>query len=52
MRFGFCTNVNFLLNGDPQSRVIFDTVLSAGYDYIELPLSAIGQLIDILKAIF
>ena len=40
MQFGYCANLNFLLNGDEISRRIFYAVLDAGYDYIETPLSA------------
>jgi sugar phosphate isomerase/epimerase len=40
MKFGYCANLNFLLNGDEASRKIFYSVLEAGYDYIETPLSA------------
>ena len=40
MQFGYCANLNFLLNGDETSRRIYEGVLEAGYDYIEMPLSA------------
>jgi len=40
MQFGYCANLNFLLQGDEVSKEIFYGVLEAGYDYIEMPLSA------------
>jgi sugar phosphate isomerase/epimerase len=44
MEFGYCANLNFLLNGDEASRKVFYSVLDAGYDYIETPLSAFLQI--------
>lgn len=44
MKIGYCANVNFLLNGDEQSRAVFDAVLKTGYDYIEMPLSTMLNL--------
>ena len=44
MRFGYCANTNFLLSGDEGSRAVFEAVLASGYDYIEMPLSAMLRL--------
>lgn len=46
MRFGYCANINFLLNGDEVSRAVFDAVLESRYDYIEMPLSAMLRISD------
>jgi len=43
MRFGYCLDIKFL-DGDKTSRTIFDAVAQAGFDYVELPLSALAQL--------
>ena len=40
MQFGYCANLNFLLNNDELSKKIFYAVLEASYDYIETPLSS------------
>ena len=39
MRFGYCLNLNFLLNDDSRGREIFGGVLAAGYDYVETQLT-------------
>ncbi len=44
MRFGYCANINFLLTGDETSRIVFDSVLKSGFDYIELQLSTMLKL--------
>ena len=43
MKFGYCLDIQFL-NGDTTSRTIFDAVAEAGFDYVELPFSAISAL--------
>ena len=40
MRFGYCMGINFL-DGD---MLVFEAVIEAGFDYVELPLSAISGL--------
>lgn len=40
MRFGYCLGLNFL-NGDFE---VFNAVSEAGFDYVELPLSALSAL--------
>jgi sugar phosphate isomerase/epimerase len=51
MRYGYCTDLTFL-DGGAESPVIFDAVANAGFDYIELPFSALSECgeIDGLKA--
>ncbi|HML45298.1 MAG TPA: sugar phosphate isomerase/epimerase family protein [Clostridia bacterium] len=44
MRFGYCANLNFLLNGDEVSKAVFEAVLESRYDYIEMPLSAMLRI--------
>lgn len=44
MRYGYCANINFLLNGDETSKAVFEAVLASGYDYIEMPLSAMVRI--------
>lgn len=46
MEFGYCANLNFMFKDDEQSRVLFDAVLKAKYEYIELPLSVMLNLSD------
>lgn len=41
MRYGYCMDVSFL-NGDETNRAIFDAVAEAGFDYVELPFSALS----------
>jgi len=43
MRYGYCLNLQFL-EGDATSRAIFDAVAKAGFDYVELPFSALSAL--------
>jgi len=45
MKYGYCLDVKFL-DGDKKSRAIFDAVVKAGFDYVELPLSALSELSD------
>ena len=42
MRFGYCMNLDFMDGGFAKS--IFDSVAKAGFDYVELSLSAISEL--------
>ena len=44
MRFGYCLNLNFLLNDDPRGEEIFAGILAAGYDYVETQLTNLLQL--------
>ncbi|MCL1843770.1 MAG: sugar phosphate isomerase/epimerase [Defluviitaleaceae bacterium] len=43
MKYGYCLDVKFL-EGDKTSRLIFDAVAEAGFDYVELPFSALSAL--------
>jgi sugar phosphate isomerase/epimerase len=43
MKFGYCMDVKFL-HGDEESRTIFEAVANAGFDYVELPFSALSEL--------
>lgn len=42
MRFGYCMNLDFMK--DDFAKSVFDSVAEAGFDYVELSLSAISQL--------
>jgi len=44
MQFGYCLNLNFLLNHDPRGEEIFAGVLAAGYDYVETQLTNLLSL--------
>ena len=39
MQFGYCVNLNFLLNHDPRGEEVFAGVLAVGYDYVETQLT-------------
>jgi len=43
VKYGYCLDIKFL-DGDETSRNIFDAVAEAGFDYVELPLSALSAL--------
>jgi sugar phosphate isomerase/epimerase len=43
MQYGYCLDVKFL-KGDETSRTIFEAVAAAGFDYVELPFSALSEL--------
>ena len=43
MKYGYCMDVKFL-EGETTSRAIFDAVVEAGFDYVELPFSALSAL--------
>ena len=43
MRYGYCMNVGFV-RGDGMSSAIFEAVAEAGFDYVELPLSALWEM--------
>jgi len=43
MRYGYCTGLGFL-KGDAFGLSLFQAVVSAGFDYVELPLSSISEL--------
>ncbi|MCL1786353.1 MAG: sugar phosphate isomerase/epimerase [Defluviitaleaceae bacterium] len=42
MRFGYCMNLDFMK--DDFAKSVFDSVAKAGFDYVELSLSAISEL--------
>jgi len=42
MKFGYCTNVNFM-RGDEESCRIFDAIVDSGFDYIETHISHIAE---------
>ena len=44
MEFGYCIDNRFLLADDPRGREIFESVLAAGYDYIETQLTRLLAL--------
>ena len=48
MTFGYCASIDFIKTQDSTSlqKQIFDAVVAAGYDYVELPLFAISQLTE------
>ncbi|MCL1882789.1 MAG: sugar phosphate isomerase/epimerase [Defluviitaleaceae bacterium] len=43
MKYGYCTDLNFL-EGDETSRAIFEGIIKAGFDYVELPFSKLSEL--------
>ncbi|MCL1878929.1 MAG: sugar phosphate isomerase/epimerase [Defluviitaleaceae bacterium] len=43
MRYGYCMDLKFL-NGDEEDRALFEAVVEAGFDYIELPFSELSAL--------
>ncbi|MCL2378559.1 MAG: sugar phosphate isomerase/epimerase [Defluviitaleaceae bacterium] len=43
MKYGYCMGVNFLRD-DAMARATFDAVAEAGFDYVELPLSALWAM--------
>ncbi|MDR0272314.1 MAG: sugar phosphate isomerase/epimerase [Clostridiales bacterium] len=43
MKYGYCIDAKFL-HGDETSRGIFEAIADAGFDYVELPFSALSEL--------
>jgi sugar phosphate isomerase/epimerase len=48
MKYGYCLDIKFL-DGDVESRAIFEGVAKAGFDYVELPLNMLSECTKIAE---
>ncbi|MCL2405776.1 MAG: sugar phosphate isomerase/epimerase [Defluviitaleaceae bacterium] len=43
MQYGYCLSTKFI-QGDALAQATYDAIVDAGYDYVELPLSALSEM--------